>query len=114
LDGNLNQSSAMAEAIGVNPSPDAVEEFQTITNGLSAEYGRTGGGVFNVVLKSGTNKLHGNVYEYNRNSYFNARNPFTSIGSNGQIIPQNQLRYNNFGGTLGGPVVIPHVYDGRN
>ena len=85
-----------------------------ITNGFSAEYGRSGGAVFNVVLKSGANKVHGDVYEYNRNSYFNARNPFTSINSFGQIIPQNQLRYNNFGGTLGGPVVIPHLYDGRN
>ena len=113
LDGNLNQSSALAETIVVNPSPDAVEEFQTITNGLSAEYGRTGGGVFNVVLKSGTNQFHGNVYEYIRNSYFNARNPFTSISSTGQIIPQNQLHFNNFGGTLGGPLVIPHIYDGR-
>jgi len=113
LDGNLNLSGS-AESIIVNPSPDAVTEFQTITNGFSAEYGRSGGAVFNVVLKSGANQLHGDVYEYVRNSYFNARNPFTSISSTGQIIPQNQLRYNNFGGVLGGPVVIPHLYDGRN
>ena len=113
LDGNLNLSG-QAESVIVNPSPDAVSEFATITNGFSAEYGRSGGAVFSVVLKSGTNKLHGDVYEYVRNSYFNARNPFTSIGSNGQIIPQDQLRYNDFGGTLGGPVVIPHIYNGRN
>ena len=115
LDGNLNSSGGgMANTIVVNPSPDAVEEFATVTNGFSSEYGRSGGAVFNVVLKSGTNKLHGNVYEYVRNSYFNARNPFTSIGSNGEIIPQDQLRYNNFGGTIGGPLVIPHLYNGRN
>ena len=54
------------------------------------------------------------MYEYVRNSYFNARNPFTSISSTGQIIPQDQLRYNNFGGTLGGPIVIPHLYNGKN
>jgi len=113
LDGNLNLSG-LAESVTVNPSPDAVTEFETITNGFSAQYGRSGGAVFNVVLKSGTNQLHGNVYEYVRNSYFNARNPFTSIGSDGKIIPQDQLRYNNFGGTLGGPVVIPHLYNGRN
>jgi hypothetical protein len=113
LDGNFNLSGA-AESVVVNPSPDAVQEFQTITNGFSAEYGRSGGAVFSQVLKSGTNQFHGNVYEYARNSYFNARNPFTSIGSNGQIIPQNQLRYNNFGGTLGGPLVIPHLYNGRS
>jgi hypothetical protein len=114
LDGNLNQSAGLAETVVVNPSPDAVEEFQAITSGLSAEYGRSGGGVFNIVLKSGTNKVHGNAYEYLRNSYFNARNPFTSIDSQGHIVPQDQLRYNDFGGTLGGPVVIPHLYDGRN
>jgi len=113
LDGNLNLS-ALGENIVVNPSPDAVSEFQTITNSLAAEYGRTGGAVFNVVLKSGTNAFHGNVYADGRNSVFNARNPFTSIDSLGHIIPQNQLRFNNFGGTLGGPVVIPHIYDGKN
>jgi hypothetical protein len=113
LDGNLN-ISAMAQNVVVNPSPDATSEFQAITNAFSAEYGRTAGGVFNVVLKSGTNGLHGNIYEYDRNSYFNARNPFTSIGPTGQIIPQDQLRYNDFGGSLGGPLVLPHIYDGRN
>ncbi len=113
MDGNFNLSGS-AESVVVNPIPDATSEFQVITNGYSAEYGRSGGAVFSVVLKSGTNQFHGNVYEYVRNSVFNARNPFTSIGSDGKIIPQDQLRYNNFGGTLGGPVVIPHLYNGRN
>jgi len=113
LDGNLNLVG-FAENVAVNPSPDAVSEFQTITNAFSAEYSRTGGAVFNVVLKSGTNALHGNLYEYVRNSITNARNPFTSIDSSGNIIPQNQLRYNDFGGTLGGPVIIPHIYNGKN
>ncbi len=113
LDGNLNLSG-FAENVAVNPSPDAVQEFQAVTNAFSAEYGRTGGGVFNVVLKSGTNALHGNIYEFLRNDATNARNPFTSIDSTGKIIKDRQLRYNNFGGTLGGPVVIPHIYNGKN
>jgi hypothetical protein len=113
LDGNLNLVG-FAENVAVNPSPDAVQEFQTITDAIAPEYGRTGGGVFNVVLKSGTRAVHGDIYEYDRNSYFNARNPFTSINTLGQIIPQNQLRYNDFGGTVGGPVVIPHIYNGKN
>jgi hypothetical protein len=113
LDGNLNLS-AFAENVVVNPSPDAVSEFQTISNGFAAEYSRTGGGVFNVVLKSGTNALHGNIYEYIRNDATNARNPFTSIDAQGNLIKDRQLRYNNFGGTVGGPVVLPHLYDGRN
>src|SRR5215831_4190261 len=113
LDGNLNLSG-FAENAAVNPSPDAVQEFQAVTTAFSAEYGRTGGGVFNVVLKSGTNSLHGNVYEFIRNDATNARNPFTSIDSLGHIIKDRQLRYNDFGGTLGGPVIIPHLYNGKN
>ncbi len=71
LDGNLNLTG-FAENVAVNPIPDAVAEFQAITNAFSAEYGRTGGAVFNVVLKSGTNALHGNIYEFLRNSALNA------------------------------------------
>ncbi len=113
LDGNLNLSS-LGENIAVDPSPDAVSEFQAITNAFAAEYSRTGGAVFNAVLKSGTNALHGNFYEFLRNDATNARNPFTSIDSLGNIIKDRQLRFNNFGGTLGGPVVLPHLYNGKN
>ena len=113
LDGNLNVT-AFAESVAVNPSPDAVQEFQAITNAFAAEYSRTGGAVFNVVLKSGANAVHGNIYEYIRNDATNARNPFTSVDSLGHLIKQRQLRFNNFGGTIGGPVVLPHIYNGKN
>jgi hypothetical protein len=113
LDGNLNLSS-LAENIAVNPSPDAVQEFQAVTDAFAAEYSRTGGAVFNVVLKSGTNDFHGNIYEFHRDDSTNARNPFTSIDEQGNVIKDRQLRYNNFGGTLGGPVKIPGLYDGKN
>jgi len=113
LDGNLNLTS-LAENIAVDPSPDAVAEFQAITNAFAAEYSRTGGAVFNVVLKSGTNKVHGNIYEFVRNDATNARNPFTSIDSLGNIIKDRQLRFNNFGGTLRGPVYLPRLYNGKN
>ena len=113
LDGNLNLSS-FAENLAVNPSPDAVGEFQAITDAFAAEYSRTGGAVFSVVLKSGTNDFHGNVYEFLRNDYTNALNPFTSIDSQGNLIKDRQLRYNNFGGTLGGPVILPGLYNGKN
>ncbi len=113
LDGNLNLSN-LSENVVVNPSPDAVSEFQAITNAFSAENGRTGGAVFSVVLKSGTNALHGNIYEYVRNNATNARNPFKSFDALGNIIPQRALRFNNFGGTLAGPVVLPHIYNGKN
>jgi hypothetical protein len=104
LDGNLNLSG-FAENLAVNPSPDATQEFQAVTDAFAAEYSRTGGAVFNVVLKSGTNAFHGNVYEFLRNDATNARNPFTSIDSQGNLIKDRQLRYNNFGGTLGGPII---------
>jgi hypothetical protein len=113
LDGNLNLSSFAENAV-INPTPDAVQEFQAITSGLSAEYSRTGGGVFSVVLKSGTNAFHGNLYEFLRNDATNARNPFTSIGSSGELIKDRQLRFNNFGGTFGGPVWIPKIYNGKD
>ncbi len=118
LDGNLNLS-AFAENATVNPTPDAVSEFQAITNAFAAEYSRTGGAVFSVVLKSGTNALHGNIYEFQRQSATNARNPFTSVGidpitGKSGTIKDRQLHYNNFGGTLGGPVVLPKLYNGKN
>ena len=109
LDGNLNISS-FGENIVVNPSPDSVSEFQAITNAFSAEYSHTGGAVFSTVLKSGTNNFHGSVYEYLRNSATNATNPFDIKGGFGKGLVQ----FNNFGGTLGGPVRVPHVYDGKN
>ena len=113
LDGNLNLSG-VSENVAVNPSPDSVSEFQGITNAFAAEYGRSGGGVFNVVLKSGTNAPHGNLYEFVRNSATNARNPFTSIDATGNLIPDRVLHFNNFGGTFGGPVMLPKIYNGKN
>ncbi|HKW97034.1 MAG TPA: TonB-dependent receptor [Bryobacteraceae bacterium] len=113
LDGNLNLSN-FAENVVINPTPDAVQEFQAITSGLGAEYSRTGGAVFSVVLKSGTNAFHGNAYEFLRNDATNARNPFTSVDELGNLVKSRQLRFNNFGGTLGGPVIIPHLYNGKD
>lgn len=104
LDGNLNATLG-PEAAVVNPSPDAVAEFNLISNGLAAEWSRTSGAVVNVVLKSGTNNWHGNVYEFNRNSHFNARNPFSRLSSTGQAFLSPRVNFNDFGGTLGGPVI---------
>ena len=88
------------------PPPDVVQEFRVIANAFSAEYGRNAGGVISTVTKSGTNVLHGTAWEYLRNDKLNARNYF-SAG-----IPI--LRQNQFGFTLGGPVVLPRIYNGRN
>lgn len=113
LEGALNAAEGVDQAV-VNPQPDAVAEFKAITDGFAAEYGHTAGGVFNVVLKSGTNRIHGDLYEYNRNSYFESRNPFSAVNPEGQPFPPNYVNLNQFGGTIGGPVVLPHIYHGKN
>ena len=101
--------------VGINnriydPQVDAVQEFSVIVNGLQAEYGRYAGGVINVVTKGGTNQLHGTAYDYVRNPWFNA-NGFIN---NRNLRKRSGPKQNQYGYTLGGPVYIPHVYDGRN
>jgi hypothetical protein len=96
--------------MGVLPQVDAVEEFKVQTNNLSAEFGRTGGGVLNFIFKSGTNQIHGSMFEFLRNSALDANNFF----SNRQGIPLASFRRNQFGGTLGGPVYIPKIVNGRD
>ena len=104
LDGTLNATLG-PEAVVVNPSPDAVGEFNLVNNGLAAEWGRTSGAVVNIVLKSGTNAFHGNVYAFNRNSFFNASNPFDRRDPSGAEFLSPRVNYNDFGGTLGGPII---------
>jgi hypothetical protein len=112
MDGGTNVTSQ--KGMGVVPQADAVEEFRVETNSLKAEHGQTSGGVISVVTKSGTNVFHGSLYEFFRNDALDARNAFsTQIDpSTGRIKPV--LRYNQFGGTAGGPVLLPKLYNGRN
>jgi len=89
----------------IQTSVDALQEFSVQQNALSAEFARAGGS-FNVTTKSGGNKLYGNVFEFLRNDTLDSRNFFSPTRA---ILKRNQ-----FGGTLGGPVVIPGVYNGKN
>jgi TonB-dependent Receptor Plug Domain len=91
-------------------SVDALQEFRVQSSTYSAEYGRNPGGQFSFVTRSGTNQWHGTAFEYLRNSYFDANNWFNNYF--GQ--PEPSLRQNDFGGTLGGPLDVPHLYDGRD
>ena len=84
----------------IQMSPDAITEFKVETNNYSAEYGRGGAATTNVVMKSGTNTLHGSVYEFNRNTVFNAVGFFKPLGGVKPPLHQNQ-----FGLTVGGPIV---------
>ena len=101
---NLNRDNNL----NVRPPIDAIEEFQVLTSTFSAEYGRTAGGVITVQLKSGTNALHGSVFEFIRNGVFDANGFFENQvqPEPGQsTAPRTPLRRNQFGGTLGGPIV---------
>ncbi|MBS1855699.1 MAG: TonB-dependent receptor [Acidobacteria bacterium] len=109
LDGAPNTAAAQNQPI-IYANADSVQEFKVETNNFSAEYGRAAGGVFNVVTKSGTNNLHGDLYEFLRNDKLNSNDFFANQA--GRTPPP--FKFNQFGGTLGGPVVLPHLYDGHN
>jgi hypothetical protein len=94
----------------VQPSPDSIQEFRVLTNTFDAEYGRNSGSVVNVVTKSGTNDLHGSLYEFFRNKVLNARGFFDPV--------RPDFKQNQFGGTLGGPIAKDRTffflsYEGR-
>jgi len=86
------------------PFPDALQEFSVATSGLSAQNGIHSGAAVNAVTKSGTNSFHGSAFEFVRDRRFNATNPFASIGPNGKRVDDG-LNRNQFGGTLGGPLL---------
>ncbi len=99
LDG-IPDTSPQYNQYAIIPSIDAVEEFKVQTNNMSAEFGRTSGGVINVSMKSGTNQLHGTAYEFLRNSALDASSWF----SNATGRPKPPFRYNQFGATTGAPI----------
>jgi len=90
----------------MQPSVDALQEFKVQTNNYSAEFGRGNGAVVNATIKSGTNQLHGDTYEFLRNDDLDARNFYEST--------RPHYSQNQFGSTLGGPILIPKIYDGRD
>ena len=109
LDGG-NNNSLLGNTVVANPNPDAVQEFKVLENNYGAEYGRNAGGIVSIVTKSGTNSLHGTAYDYLRNTDFDANTFF----NNQQGLPVGVLKRNQFGGTVGGPIYIPKVVNGKN
>jgi hypothetical protein len=91
-------------------SVDALQEFRATTSTYSAEYGRTPGGQFSFTTRSGTNDWHGSAFDYLRNEDFDANNYFNNL----EDVPREKERQNDFGGTLGGPIRIPHLYNGED
>lgn len=94
------------------PSIDAISEFRVVKGVYEAESGRSAGGQINVITRSGTRDIHGGLYEFFRNDYLNA-NSFFNNASN-PAVKRPPLRYNDFGGTVGGPVYIPKIYTKRD
>jgi hypothetical protein len=108
LDGG-NNNNLLNNGVVYNPNPDSVAEFRVLTSNYTAEYGRNGGGVISIVTKSGTNDIHGSAYDYGRNDAFNANTFF----NNQSGAPRPILKRQQFGATLGGPVMLPK-FNGRN
>ncbi|MDQ1474565.1 MAG: hypothetical protein QOJ99_6045, partial [Bryobacterales bacterium] len=105
----VDDNERLTLSIVLRPAVEAVREFKIQTNLYSADVGRNSGAVVDVITKSGTNQLHGSLFEFLRNSAMDARNFFSPKGS-----PFPSFRLNQFGGSFGGPVVLPKLYSGRD
>jgi len=105
MDNNQNDNNDVA----YSPNVDAIQEFNLIAQNPSAEFGNFLGGIVNASLKSGTDKFHGSAFEFIRNDILNANEWSNNLAGNNaaghEIIPRSKLRYNQFGGTFGGPIV---------
>jgi len=120
LDGTDNNdpffNNSALNQVGITGAPatllplDAIQEFN-LQSQFGAEYGRNSGSVVNIITRSGTNQLHGSLYEFNRNSEFDARNYFnTKYQSDGTFNPQSPFNNNNFGGSLGGHIIKDKLF----
>jgi hypothetical protein len=113
LDGGTIQNMRLGIGqVDTDPPVETVAEVKVLSNSYSAEYGGSAGGVIVAATKSGANAVHGSAYEYIRNDKLDAANFFAPV-ANGQKV-RAPLRYNVFGATIGGPVVLPKLYDGHN
>ena len=109
VDGATAVNSNLGSA-SILPSIDAIAEMKVQTNAIAAEFGRSGGAVMNIIYKSGTNDVHGSVYEFWKNRVLNAN----SWLNNRSGLPTNFTNANTFGYSFGGPVYLPKVFNGRN
>ena len=106
---NVNSNSRIDE---LQPSVEAVQEFTLQSSNFSAEYGQVGAGIFNFAIRSGTNEYHGSAYENYSNAVFNAGQAWSNDGQNHKVVPY--ATKSDYGFSAGGPVRIPHVYNGKN
>ena len=99
-----NNVDEMTNVNGPYPFPEAVQEFSVQTSNYNAEFGQSAGGVVNIITKSGAEKFHGAGFEFLRNGFFDARPYFATVADN--------YHHHQFGGVIGGPVIIPHFSNG--
>jgi hypothetical protein len=107
IDGADNVDRGSNASLLAYPSVDSIQEFSVQRGQYGAEYGRSSSGQINVITKAGTDQFHGDFYEFFRNDVLDANNYL----NNAADIPRPPLRYNDFGGTIGGPVIIPRFYN---
>lgn len=107
LDG-MDNNQVSDNLLGYTPAPDAIQEFNLITNNASSEFGNFQGGIVSATIKSGTNSVHGDIWEFFRNDVLNANswsNNFHTSNGAWAPLPKAKLRWNMFGATLGGPII---------
>ncbi len=109
IDGAANTGTYNNQVSAI-PQVDSVQEFKVNTSPYAPEFGRTGGGLISFAIKSGTNSLHGTAHEFLRNAELDAN----GFNANRAGQPRKSFKRNQFGGTIGGPVYLPKLYDGRN
>lgn len=109
IDG-MDNNERIIGTIGVRPSIDAIQEFKVQTNLYSAEISRTSGGVVNIITKSGSNDFHGSLFEFVRNDKFDANGNYNFTGSAAAQLPKQKFRQNQFGGSLGGPILKDRTF----
>jgi hypothetical protein len=115
LNTSINASRGQGEPLIVYPSVDAIQDMQVITSNYGAMYGKTASGSVIVTTKSGTGQFHGNLFGFVRNEFFNARNYFDEPKQTATGIKYYTPLYRrqDYGGTIGGPLFIPHVYNNK-
>jgi hypothetical protein len=109
IDGGEADDRGGAGGMDIMPSQDAIAEFTMMTSNYPPDYGISSGATMSLSLKSGTQKFHGEVFEFNRNTDYDANNYFNKLSN--PITARTSTHYNIFGGNIGGPVYIPHVYN---
>jgi hypothetical protein len=108
LDG-MDNNDAGSNYVAYSPQPDAIQEFRVITQNAPADFGNYMGGVISASIKGGTNSFHGSAFEFFRNNVLNA-NQWENKLVPGSIIPRQQMRWNEFGGAIGGPILKDRLF----